>query len=133
MAADARVPIRSDADIVLARQEGRRIAEAAGITGSNLTLIATAISELARNIFEYAGTGEIVVNVIERKLRRGVLVCARDQGPGIPDIELALRGGWSSSGSLGMGLSGARRLMDEFEIESVVGKGTTVKAIKWVP
>lgn len=133
MSADARVPIRSDADIVLARQEGRRIAEAAGITGSNLTLIATAISELARNIFEYAGTGEIIVNVIERKLRRGVLVCARDQGPGIPDIELALRGGWSSSGSLGMGLSGARRLMDEFEIESVVGKGTTVKAIKWVP
>lgn len=133
MPADARVPIHSDADIVLARQEGRRIAEAAGITGSNLTLIATAISELARNIFEYAGTGEIIVNVIERKLRRGVLVCARDQGPGIPDVELALRGGWSSSGSLGMGLSGARRLMDEFEIESVVGKGTTVKAIKWVP
>lgn len=133
MSVDARVPIRSDADIVVARQEGRRIAEAAGITGSNLTLIATAISELARNIFEYAGTGEIVVNVIERKLRRGVLVCARDQGPGIPDVELALRGGWSSSGSLGMGLSGARRLMDEFEIESVVGKGTTVKAIKWVP
>lgn len=133
MGDDVRVPIQCDADVVLARQAGRRVAEAAGITGSNLTLIATAISELARNIYQYAGHGEIVVNIIERKLRRGVLVLARDEGPGIPDVELALSGGWSTGGSLGMGLSGARRLMDEFEIESEVGKGTTVKAIKWVP
>ena len=133
MSDDAQVTIQTEADIVTARQDGRRIAEAAGIRGSNLTFIATAISELARNIVQHAGTGMINMNIIERAHRRGVMVLAKDRGPGIANLELALGGGWSSRGGLGLGLSGARRLMDDFEIESVVGEGTTVKVIKWVP
>ena len=131
MDTELRVPIQTDADIVVARQEGRRLASQLEFTGSDLTVIASAISEIARNIVEYAKQGEIEMRRAERNGRRGILVVARDNGPGIRDISMALQDGYSTSGSLGLGLPGARRLMDEFEIVSEPGKGTTVTMRKW--
>lgn len=125
------VQIHCDMDIVAARQKGRVLAASLGFSSSELTLIATAISELARNIVLYAKQGEIVLRLYERGEQRGVMVRACDKGPGIPDIRRALQGGFSTSRSLGLGLPGVRRLMDEFEIESRVGHGTTVTAKKW--
>jgi serine/threonine-protein kinase RsbT len=126
------VPIIRDADIVAARQAGRRLAESVGFDGSDLTLIATAISEIVRNIVTYAERGEILLGTTTRDGRPGISVIARDDGPGIVDIELAMQDGYSTGRSLGLGLPGARRLMDEFEIVSEVGKGTTVTMRKWV-
>lgn len=127
-----RIAIARDADIVAARQAGRELAAQIGFKGSDLTLIATAISEVARNILVYAKHGEIVLDLIEEGGRTGLSVVARDQGPGIADIEKAMRDGFSTGGSLGLGLPGARRLMDDFQIESSVGVGTTVTMRKWV-
>ncbi len=127
----AHVPISSDADIVMARQQGRALAARLGLSSTDQALIATAISELARNIVEYAGYGEIILELAQQGGRRGIVVVARDQGPGIPDIEKAMQDGFSTTNSLGLGLPGARRLMDDFEIVSQVGKGTTVTAKKW--
>jgi serine/threonine-protein kinase RsbT len=124
-------PIASEADIVLARQQGRHLAAGLGASLSELTLIATAISELARNIVSYARQGEIILSVVEES-RRGIRIVARDEGPGIPDIDLAMRDGYSTGGGLGLGLPGAKRLMDEFSIVSEVGKGTTVTMTKWM-
>lgn len=129
---EVRVPIRSDADIIAARQQGRALAAQTGFSSTDQALIATAISEVARNIVEYAKPGEIVVTVISHSSKRGICVLARDDGPGIPDIALALQDGYSTSKSLGLGLPGARRLMDEFEITSEVGKGTTITMRKWL-
>lgn len=126
------VPIRSDIDIVLARQEGRTLATQLGFRGSDLTLIATAISEVARNIILYAVSGEIQVNAIRQGGRFGIRITAQDRGPGIADIALAMQDGYSTGRSLGLGLPGAKRLMDEFELVSEVGKGTTVTMTKWV-
>jgi serine/threonine-protein kinase RsbT len=102
-----------------------------GFRPTEATLIATAISELARNILLYAKTGEIVLGTVERGERRGLEVIARDRGPGIPDPTRAMEDGYSTSGRLGLGLPGVRRLMDEFELRSAPGEGTTVKAKKW--
>ena len=129
---EAVVRIASDADIITARQRGRALAEEAGFASTDLTLIATAISEVARNIINYAGHGDIVLGRVERGARRGILVVARDEGPGIADVALAMQDGYSSAGSLGLGLPGARRLMDEFEIASAIGQGTTVTMKKWM-
>lgn len=123
--------IDSDADIVTARQEGRALALLMGFSSTEATLVAAAISELARNIILYAKQGEIVVGVIEDGARRGIGVVAHDEGPGIPDVRRAMIGGYSTSGGLGLGLPGVRRLMDEFEITSDAGKGTTVQVKKW--
>lgn len=123
--------INSDQDIVLARQKGRAMAAELGFSSGDATLIATAISELARNIVSYARKGEIALKGIQGSSRVGVLVVASDNGPGIPDISQALRDGFSTSGSLGLGLPGVRRLMDEFEITSLPGRGTTVRVKKW--
>ena len=131
MADELRVPINSDADIVAARQKGRALAEQAGFSGSDLALIATAISELARNIVEFAGQGEVILSPCHQGDRRGIKIVARDEGPGIADVSLALQDGYSTKGGLGLGLPGAKRLMDEFDIQSEVGKGTTVTARKW--
>lgn len=131
MAEETVVPIRVDSDIVAARQQGRALASRVGFSSGEATLIATAISELSRNIVLYAKRGEIVVAVVENGHRRGVVVVARDEGPGISDVRRATAGGYSSSGGLGLGLAGVRRLMDEFEIVSDVGIGTTVTAKKW--
>ncbi len=132
MADEVRVPIGSDSDIVIARQKGRAMAERVGFTGSNLAVVATAISEVARNIVEYARQGEIVLKSVNQGGRSGLIVVARDEGPGIPDIALAMQDGYSTAKGLGLGLPGARRLMDEFEIVSRVGRGTTVTMKKWV-
>ena len=102
-----------------------------GFPKTDLALIATAISELARNILTYAGEGEIEVAVEEAGGRRGLVIIARDHGPGIADISLALQDGYSTSRSLGIGLPGVRRLMDEFEVTSDPGSGTVVRAMKW--
>lgn len=125
------IPIRSDADIVEARQRSRQFAGRLGFSFTDLTLIATAISELARNIVVYAKEGQIHLKLVERGEKRGILVVAHDDGPGIQDVRRALQDGYSTSRSLGLGLPGVRRLMDEFEIESEVGRGTTVTARKW--
>lgn len=127
----ARVVITRDGDIVEARQKGRELAQEIGFSGSDLTLIATAISEIARNIVVYAQRGEISLSIAEWNGRRGILVVAQDNGPGIPDIERAMRDGFSTGNSLGLGLPGARRLMDDFEISSTIGQGTTVTMRKW--
>ena len=125
------VPISSDQDIVVARQKGRALATALGFSSGDVILIATAISELARNIVSYAKHGEILVKPIHDSSCQGIMVVARDEGPGIPDIKQALRDGFSTSGSLGLGLPGVRRLMDEFEIVSKAGGGTTVTVKRW--
>lgn len=125
------LPIHTDQDIVAARQRGRDLAQQIGFSYSSLTLIATAISELARNILLYAKRGELTVGVVEHNGTQGITVEARDDGPGIPDLERAMELGYSTSGSLGLGLPGVKRLMDEFEIVSSAGGGTTVRAKKW--
>jgi serine/threonine-protein kinase RsbT len=129
--AEIRVEINSDQDIVIARQKGRILAGELGFSAGDATLIATAISELARNIVSYAGRGEIKLKGIHGSSRIGILVIASDDGPGIIDIRQALRDGFSTSGSLGLGLPGVRRLMDDFEITSQPGKGTMVAVKKW--
>lgn len=131
MSDEARVAIQRDGDIIAARQKGRDLAAQAGFKGSDLTIIATAISEIARNIIVFAEQGEVSVRVIEKGGKRGVLIVAEDHGPGIADIEQAMRDGFSTGKSLGLGLPGAKRLMDEFEIVSELGKGTVITMRKW--
>jgi serine/threonine-protein kinase RsbT len=126
------VPIEHESDIVTARQKGRELAAASGFSSTDQTMIALAISEIARNIVTYAQRGKITLGRLDDGGRRGVLVVARDDGPGIPDIELAMRDGYSTAKSLGVGLPGAKRVMDEFELVSVVGQGTTVTMRKWL-
>jgi serine/threonine-protein kinase RsbT len=127
----ARVLIHNEADIVTARQTGRSMAAEIGFSGVDLTLIATAISEITRNIVKYAGRGEISFWVDDNAGARGLVVRASDEGPGIPDLKLAMQDGYSTKGGLGLGLPGARRLMDDFAIESEPGKGTVVTLKKW--
>ena len=131
MADEIRVAIRSDSDIVVARQQGRELATRIGFQSTNLTLIATVISELARNIVLYAKRGDIILKVARKSDWIGITVVAKDLGPGIWNVEQAMQIGYSTSGSLGLGLPGAKRLMDEFEIASKVGEGTTVTTTKW--
>jgi serine/threonine-protein kinase RsbT len=131
MEREVRVRIQSSADIVTARQQGRALASQAGFSSSNLTIIATAISEVARNIVEYAKEGEVVLTLVNDTNKRGVQIIATDLGPGIPDVTTVMRDGFSTGKGLGIGLPGSRRLMDEFEITSEVGKGTTVTMRKW--
>lgn len=130
-AEEVEVAISSDQDIVLARQKGRAMAIELGFSSGDATLIATAISELARNIVSYARNGKIVLRRIQGSTRVGILVVASDEGPGITDVRQALRDGFSTSGSFGLGLPGVRRLMDEFGISSQPGQGTTVTVKKW--
>jgi serine/threonine-protein kinase RsbT len=128
---ESRVSIEHEADIVTARQRGREMAAAGGFSSTDQTLVALAISEVARNIVVYAERGEIVVSEIEEAGRRGIMVIARDEGPSIVDTELAMRDGYSTTKSLGVGLPGSRRVMDEFVLDSTIGKGTTITMKKW--
>lgn len=128
---ETRVSIGSDLDIIKARQTGRTEAAKLGFSSTDQTLIATAISELARNVVMYARQGEIVLRIMNNSDRQGIMIIARDEGPGIADVRLALQDGYSTSRSLGLGLPGVRRLMDEFVIESELGKGTVVTIKKW--
>ena len=131
MAGEVRIPIQTDADVVTARKQGRELAAQAGFSATELTIIATAISEIARNIVMFANRGEILDSLVGDDGRQGVTVVARDSGPGIPNLEQALQDGYSGYGGMGLGLPGSRRLMDEFEISSEVDKGTTVTMTKW--
>lgn len=133
MAAETRIGIDHESDIVAARQKGRELAAHAGFQPSDATLIATAISEVARNIVVYAQRGEVVLGLVQDGRRRGIVIIARDDGPGIPDVALAMRDGYSTGKSLGLGLPGARRIVDEFEISTEVGRGTIVTMRKWLP
>jgi serine/threonine-protein kinase RsbT len=129
---ETRVPIVSEADIVTARQKGRALAAELGFAGTDLTLIAAAISEVSRNIVEYAERGEIVFQAANRGATHGLCIVARDEGPGIPDVAQAMQYGYSSRRGLGVGLPGAKLLMDDFDIVSKVGVGTTITMKKWV-
>lgn len=126
-----RISVGGDSDIVAARQAARERAADAGFGRTDQTVVATAVSEITRNIVRFAGTGELLIELVERP-RRGLRIIARDEGPGIPDAAEAQRDGYSTCGGLGIGLPGARRLMDDFEVISAVGEGTTVTMTKWV-
>ena len=129
---EERISIESDSDVVTARQRARELAAELELTSTDQTLLATAISEVARNITTYATRGEVVLSIVrDNGGRAGIQVVARDDGPGIDDVELALQDGYTSGGGLGLGLPGARRLVDEFEIESAPSEGTTVTLVKW--
>jgi serine/threonine-protein kinase RsbT len=125
------IRVESDTDVVEVRQQGRALAAQAGFSSTELTMIATALSEVTRNIVKFAGRGQVTVMLVEEDGRRGVTAIARDAGPGIVDIDRAVQDGYSTYGGMGLGLPGSRRLMDEFEITSEVGKGTTVVMTKW--
>ncbi|PYP08516.1 MAG: ATP-binding protein [Gemmatimonadetes bacterium] len=131
MGEELRLSIGADVDVVEARQQGRALAAVAGFTSGEQTVIAAAISEIARNILMYAKKGEITLSLIQNGDRQGVSIIATDQGPGIADIDRAMQYGYSTSHGVGAGLPGAKRLMDEFTVDSVVGRGTTVTMKKW--
>jgi serine/threonine-protein kinase RsbT len=128
---EVRISISSDADLVSARAAGRAMAERLGFPRPDPTLIATAISEVARNIVVHVGEGEIVMRPFDDANRYGLVVIASDRGPGIRDVEAVLRDNYSGKGGLGLGLPGARRLMDDFEVASAADTGTTVTMTKW--
>ena len=129
---EIRVEVRSTIDIVTARQQGREQAQALGFSGAEVTLVAAAISEIARNILDHAKRGEVILSSVQHGGRRGLQVIAQDQGPGIPDVAQAMQYGYSTRRGLGVGLPGAKWLMDEFEITSTVGQGTKVTMRKWI-
>lgn len=126
-----RLPIRSGDDVVRVRQQVRVRAIEIGLRLVDQTKIVTAASELARNTLDYGGGGEVVIDVVEQGARRGVRLTFEDQGPGIPDIERALTDHYTTGGGLGLGLGGARRLSNEFHIESTPGVGTRVTITRW--
>jgi serine/threonine-protein kinase RsbT len=130
--APERIAIESDADVVTARQRARALAVGLEMPSTDQTLLATAISEVARNITAYAVRGEVLLELVrDGHGRQGIRVVARDEGPGIEDVERALTDGYTTGGGLGLGLPGARRLVDEFAIETAPGAGTTVTLVKW--
>lgn len=126
------VGINNSEDIILARQIAREMAKELGFGLADQTRITTAVSELSRNIYTYAGTGRVVVKALSESSKKGIEIIAEDRGPGIPDIELAMQDGYTTSKGLGQGLPGTKRLMDEFEIKSEAGIGTTVTIRKWL-
>lgn len=125
------VPVCTDQDVVLSRQAVRRACQELGFSLVDQTKMVTAASELARNTVVYGGGGSMLMDVVQSGARDGVRLKFEDRGPGIPDMELALRDGWSSGSGMGLGLSGARRLVNEFEIESTPGEGTKVTVTRW--
>ena len=131
MASEAVIPITTDIDVVAARQKGRELATVLGFVSTDSTLLATAISELARNIIRYARYGEILISSVQSGERVGITVVARDKGPGIANISLAMQDGFSTSGGLGLGLPGVKRMMDEFHLVSEENNGTKVTIKKW--
>ena len=129
---EIRVAIRSDADVVTARQEARTMGAALGFSSTDLTLLATAISEIARNITTYAGEGEVTLRVRNETGRTGIEVVATDEGPGIANVELAMQDGYTTGNGLGLGLPGTRRLVDDFELDTSPGAGTRIRIVKWI-
>lgn len=133
MEVDVLVDIGNPDDIVTARQAGHHLARELGFSLTDVTMIATAISEIARNITSYAGRGAVRVAVADREGRQALVVRAEDEGPGIANVERALEDGYSTGRGLGMGLPGARRLMDRLIIDSTPGQGTVIEMWKWIP
>jgi serine/threonine-protein kinase RsbT len=127
------VAINNPDDIVNARKAGHQLALELGFSLTDVTMIATAISEVARNITSYAGRGAVRVEVSEREGRKALVIRAEDEGPGIADIERAMEDGYSTGRGLGLGLPGSRRLMDRMIVESELGRGTVIEMWKWVP
>jgi serine/threonine-protein kinase RsbT len=123
--------VRVEQDVVLARQLARKLAQECGMRLIDLTKLVTAVSELARNTVVYGGGGDMDWQIIEDGVRIGLRLTFRDEGPGIPDIKLAMTDGWTSGGGLGLGLTGARRLVDDFELDTAPGAGTRVTVCKW--
>jgi serine/threonine-protein kinase RsbT len=128
---EIRVAIRTDADVVTARQEARTMGAALGFSSTDLTLLATAISEIARNITTYAGEGQVALRVRREGARAGIEVEATDEGPGIVNVELAMQDGYTTGNGLGLGLPGTRRLVDDFELDTTPGAGTRIRMVKW--
>ncbi|MDI6100695.1 ATP-binding protein [Actinoplanes sp. NEAU-A12] len=126
-----RLPVVTDQDVVRVRQLVRTVAVAVKLSLVDQTKLVTAASELARNTLVYGGGGEVEVTRVHNERRGGIRIVFADQGPGIVDLQLALTDGYTTGGGLGLGLSGARRLVDEFEIDTEVGKGTTITVVKW--
>ncbi|KOO40360.1 anti-sigma regulatory factor [Priestia koreensis] len=126
------VKIVTEWDIVAARQLGRNVSKELGFGTVDQARITTAISELARNIYLYAGRGQICIEKLNQGGKKGLLVLATDEGPGITDLRKVMEDGYSTSGGLGAGLPGVRRLMDEFDIQSTIGEGTNIKSVKWL-
>jgi serine/threonine-protein kinase RsbT len=126
-----RITVNSDQDVVRVRQLVRTVAVAVKLGLVDQTKIVTAASELARNTLVYGGGGEAEVSVVENGRRKGLRIVFADEGPGIADLDLALTDGYTTGGGMGLGLSGARRLVDEFEIDTAVGRGTRITVTKW--
>jgi serine/threonine-protein kinase RsbT len=129
---DKRIEVRAEPDVFAAQREARAIGAIIGLTPADVTLVATAVAEVAKNILQRAGSGEVRLTTETRGERTGLVVVAQDSGPGIPDIQLALQDGYSSGGGMGLGLTSARRAMDEFEIVSTAARGTTITMKRWV-
>jgi serine/threonine-protein kinase RsbT len=125
------LPVATEQDIVTVRQTVRKLAIEQGFSLVDQTKIVTAASELARNTVIYGGGGKLVWELLLEGMRKGVRLTFQDQGPGIPNLELALTDGWTSGKGMGMGLSGSKRLVNEFEIQSELGKGTRVMIARW--
>lgn len=125
------MPIRSEADIVLARQQVRRLTQQLKFSLVDQTKMITAASELSRNTLIYGGGGDMLWQLVQQGVRYGLRLSFVDQGPGIPDLDLALKDGWTSGGGLGMGLSGSKRLVNDFELETAPGQGTRVTITRW--
>lgn len=126
-----RLPIATSADVVLVRKAVRNAAERLGFRNLDVTKLVTAASEIARNTLIYGGGGEVDIQCLTQASRSGIQVTFEDHGPGIPDIDLALTEGYTTGGGMGLGMSGAKKLVNEFSVDSVVGRGTRVTVIKW--
>lgn len=124
-------PIQIEQDVVLARQTARKLATECGMRLIDLTKLVTAVSELARNTMVYGGGGDMDWQILDEDVRVGLRLTFRDEGPGIPDIKLAMTDGWTSGGGLGLGLTGAKRLVEEFELDTEPGKGTRITITRW--
>ncbi|WP_313084940.1 anti-sigma regulatory factor [Pseudomonas sp.] len=129
--ASGSIAVRIEQDVVIARQAVRKLAQDSGMRLIDQTKLVTAVSELARNTVVYGGGGDMDWAVLDEGPRTGIRLTFRDEGPGIADLKLALTDGWTSGGGLGLGLTGARRLVDEFELDSTVGVGTRISITKW--
>ncbi|SNT07678.1 serine/threonine-protein kinase RsbT [Streptosporangium subroseum] len=125
------LPVNSNSDVVLVRQHVRTAAIEMGLSLVDQTKVVTAASELARNALVYAGGGQVRIEIVQKGVRRGLRLTFSDDGPGIPDIQQALTDGWTTGGGLGLGLSGSRRLVDEFDLRSAPGEGTLITVTKW--
>jgi serine/threonine-protein kinase RsbT len=123
--------VRTEPDVVMARQAVRKLAQECGLRLIDQTKLVTAASELARNAVVYGGGGDMDWWIVEEGARTGLRLLFRDEGPGIPDLKLAMTDGWTSGSGLGLGLTGAKRLVDEFELDSAPGKGTRITITRW--